>query len=154
MIRNAFWAILTVLFFSFSAIAESNYTVKKIVKNSTISTTSKSRIDPESGLIIATGWEEVKTNCTSCHSAKIIVSQQGNRATWLEMIRWMQKKQGLWEIPFNTEKIILNYLSSNYPPINTGRRPNLPARALPPNPWKTCCSSEHKKFKVIILKKR
>lgn len=145
MIRYAFWVLLFATFFTFSAVVESKRIIDKV------SATSNSKIDPESGLKIALGWDEVKTNCTSCHSAKIIVSQRGSRATWLETIRWMQKKQGLWELPSKTEKIILDYLSNHYPPIDTGRRANLPARALPENPWQKCCSSKHKKFKVIVL---
>jgi hypothetical protein len=150
MIRYAFWALLTATFFTFSTVVESKRTIDKV----SVSDTSKSKIDPESGLKINLGWDKVKTNCTSCHSAKIIVSQRGNRATWLEMIRWMQKKQGLWELQPKTEKIILDYLSNNYPPLDAGRRANLPVRALPKNPWQKCCSSEHKKLKVIVLKKR
>lgn len=129
-------AIFTVSFLTFSSIVESKYIPYKTPEKPTISENSESIIDSGSGLIIASGWEEVKTNCTSCHSAKIIVSQQGGRATWLEVIRWMQKKQGLWELSTKTEKNILDYLSSNYPSVVVGRRSNLPAIALPPNPWK------------------
>ncbi|MGR9115674.1 MAG: hypothetical protein ACU85E_07905 [Gammaproteobacteria bacterium] len=93
-------------------------------------------VDPESGLIIAPGWETVKANCTACHSAKFIIAQQGDRNTWLQTIRWMQRSQGLWVLDAKTEDAILTYLAAQYPPIRVGRRANLPASAMPPNPWK------------------
>ena len=93
------------------------------------------KLDAESGLKIAPGWETVKANCTACHSAKFITGQRGDRNTWLEMIRWMQNTQGLWPLDHNTEETILSYLASQYPPSRLGRRANLPAAALPPNPW-------------------
>jgi len=38
-----------------------------------ISALAKSaEIDPDSGLVIADGWEIVRANCTVCHSAKSI----------------------------------------------------------------------------------
>ena len=37
---------------------------------------SSTKIDSESGLIIAKGFETVKTNCTVCHSAKFITTQK------------------------------------------------------------------------------
>ena len=94
-------------------------------------------IDPESGLKIAPGWNVVKTQCTVCHSAQLIVSQQGDRDAWLSIIRWMQATQGLKGFVASTENTILRYLVANYPPGKTGRRANLPVNALPPNPWMT-----------------
>lgn len=93
------------------------------------------QLDPETGLVIAPGFEEVKTNCTACHSAKFITLQKGDRDTWLAMIRWMQKTQGLWEFEPKTENIILDYLSENYPAGKASRRPNLKHTLLPPNPY-------------------
>ncbi len=92
-------------------------------------------IDPESGLKIAPGWEAVKRQCTVCHSAKLIIGQRGNRDTWLATIRWMQETQGLEEMDPKTERLILDYLATNYSPGFAGRRANLPATSLPPNPW-------------------
>ena len=94
-------------------------------------------IDPVSGLKIAPGWNVVKTQCTVCHSAQLIVSQQGDRDAWLSIIRWMQATQGLKGFVASTENTILRYLVANYPPGKTGRRANLPVNALPPNPWMT-----------------
>lgn len=94
------------------------------------------KIDPESGLKIAPGWDTVKANCTACHSAKLITANRGSRNTWQKIIRWMQKTQGLWPLDHNTETTILDYLADQYPPVQVGRRANLPADALPPNPWR------------------
>ncbi len=89
--------------------------------------------DPETGLIIAPGWDTVKTNCTICHSAQFITWQRGDRETWLSMIRWMQKTQGLWQLEPATENTILDYLANNYPPGEASRRRNLPPAAMPAN---------------------
>jgi hypothetical protein len=104
-------------------------------------------IDPDSGLIVARGVEDVKSNCTACHSAKFILLQRGDRQTWKDMIVWMQKTQGLWDLKSmpsisvpgkDAESVILDYLSKNYAPDNKiERRKNLPQSALPKNPYET-----------------
>ena len=88
-------------------------------------------LDQASGLIMAPGWQVVKDNCTVCHSAKLVTAQRGNRLTWASMIRWMQKTQGLWEMPRETENTILNYLANHYAPETASRRANLPAHLMP-----------------------
>ncbi len=90
-----------------------------------------SKIDKDSGLIIAPGMDIVKTNCTVCHSAKFITLQKGDRDTWLSMIRWMQDSQGLWQFDAKTEDTILTYLETNYPPSDISRRSNLEEKYLP-----------------------
>jgi hypothetical protein len=95
-------------------------------------------IDPETGLIVAKGVDDVKANCTVCHSAKFITLQRGDRQTWKDMIVWMQKTQGLWEFDAKTEKSILDYLATNYAPDDKiERRKNLPLKYLPKNPYNT-----------------
>ena len=95
------------------------------------------KIDQESGLFIADGYEIVKENCQACHSLAIVLQNRADRETWLNIIRWMQKKQGLWEFKPEVEKKLLDYLSTNYSPVleRTGekpyRRPNLPESLLP-----------------------
>lgn len=97
---------------------------------------SKQKIDSETGLIIANGFNDVKTNCTVCHSAKFITLQRGDRESWKDMIVWMQETQGLWQFDAKTEKSILDYLSTNYAPDSKiDRRKNLPASDLPVNPY-------------------
>ena len=101
-------------------------------------------IDPATGLIVAPGVEDVVANCTACHSAKFIILQRGDRQTWKDMIVWMQKTQGLWSLDMpnakgeNTEKVILDYLSTNYAPDDRiERRKSLPLKELPKNPYTT-----------------
>lgn len=100
-----------------------------------VSFASKVQYDKDSGLIVATGMDTVKTNCTVCHSAKFITLQRGDRDTWLAMIRWMQKTQGLWKFDTKTEDTILDYLEKNYPPGKASRRANLKINYLPKNPY-------------------
>lgn len=142
------------MFVTTSALANNVTVLNNVSKKTAVYIGSKLKIDTESGLKIAVGWDVVKKNCTSCHSAKIIISQQGNRQTWLAIIRWMQDKQGLRKISPKTEKSILGYLVNNYPPLAMSRRENLPAEALPTNPWSKRSRLKQKKFKVIVLKKR
>ena len=89
------------------------------------------KVDSESGLIIAKGFETVKANCTVCHSARFITTQKGDRNTWKSMIVWMQRTQGLWEFTPEVEDEILIYLEQNYPPVENSRRPNIKLKDLP-----------------------
>lgn len=82
----------------------------------------KKPIDPETGLLLAPGFEEVKKTCTVCHAAMLITQNKAERDGWLEMIRWMQDKQGLWQLPPEEEKVILDYLAANYGPTRAFRR--------------------------------
>ncbi len=75
-------------------------------------------------LIVDDGFELVIQNCTSCHSAKIIVNNRADREGWLTTIRWMQQTQKLWNLGEN-EYAILNYLAKNYGPEKKGRRAQL-----------------------------
>jgi hypothetical protein len=78
----------------------------------------------QTGLIYAEGFDIVRGTCTACHSAKLVTQNRATREGWIEMIRWMQAKQGLWDLGDN-EPIILNYLAANYAPQEVGRRSNL-----------------------------
>ena len=81
----------------------------------------------ENGLHVETGLKEgenlqmVISNCTNCHSAKMITQNRATREGWLHMIEWMQETQGLWELGDN-EPLILDYLAANYAPEKKGRR--------------------------------
>ncbi|NNL99184.1 MAG: hypothetical protein HKO62_00445, partial [Gammaproteobacteria bacterium] len=90
--------------------------------------------DQETGLVKAPGWKQVKTHCTACHSARLIVQQRGDKDQWLKIIRWMQRTQNLWIIPPGDESAILAYLASSYPPGATFRRQGLATHLLPPAP--------------------
>jgi len=73
------------------------------------------------GLIEADGLMAVVNNCTNCHSAKLVTQNRMNEERWIATIRWMQETQNLWDLGGN-EEIIVNYLVTNYPPKNKGRR--------------------------------
>lgn len=92
-------------------------------------------IDPLTGLVKAENWELVRANCTACHSAQLIIQQRASRASWLDMIRWMQATQGLWPFDARTEARILDYLARHYPPTGSWRRMPLPVRLRPPDPY-------------------
>lgn len=86
---------------------------------------AEKEIDEETGLIIAPGFEEVKKTCTVCHSPMLVTQNKADREGWLEMIRWMQEKQGLWKLEPDLENAILDYLAANYGPTEAYRRPPL-----------------------------
>ena len=90
----------------------------------------QSEVDPEliengmhvrTGLVAADGLQTVITNCTPCHSSKLIIQNRMGAEQWNATIRWMQKTQGLWDLGEN-QKVIVDYLVENYPPLEKGRR--------------------------------
>lgn len=92
-------------------------------------------LDAVTGLKIDGDWELVRNNCIACHSPKLITQQRGSAAQWLNMIRWMQEKQNLWQFDADTENRIIKYLATNYPPQNDRRRAAIPPDLMPPNPY-------------------
>ena len=74
----------------------------------------------------------VQAHCTGCHSAALITQNRLTRQGWLDTIRWMQEKQGLWPLG-EQETVILDYLEKYYYPETTGRRKALPAHLMPPD---------------------
>lgn len=86
-------------------------------------------IHVQTGLVFAEGFAEVRGTCTACHSAKLVTQNRATRAGWKEMIRWMQKTQGLWNLG-NQEPIILDYLAKHYAPAEVERRPGLDVAAI------------------------
>ncbi len=91
--------------------------------------------DPDSGLIVDEHWQLVKTHCSACHSPKLVTQNRGNRQNWLEMIRWMQETQGLWQFDAATETAILDYLENNYAPQAASRRARIIRSLMPVNPY-------------------
>jgi hypothetical protein len=89
-------------------------------------------VDVATGLRIAPGWELVRAHCGGCHSHKIVTSQSADRQTWLDIIRWMQATQNLWQFDAHTETAILDYLASSYPPRANRRRAPIPPSLMPP----------------------
>jgi len=86
-------------------------------------------IHVQSGLVYANGFEEVRANCTICHSAKLVTQNHASREGWKEIIRWMQKTQGLTDLGAQ-ENIILDYLATNYAPQGTTRRAPLDQESI------------------------
>ena len=78
-------------------------------------------VDSLSGLVMAEHFEIVRAQCTACHSAKLITQSSASREGWEQMIRWMQKGQGLQDLGEN-EDLILDYLSLHYGVKKKGRR--------------------------------
>jgi len=88
-------------------------------------------VDPATGLVRNPGWEVVRAHCGGCHSHALVTSQQADRQTWLDMIRWMQATQNLWQFPPDTEAQILDYLATTYPPQPNRRRAPIPPSLMP-----------------------
>jgi hypothetical protein len=78
-------------------------------------------IHVRTGLVDAEGLMTVVNNCTNCHSSKIILQNRMNTERWNTTIKWMQETQNLWELGKNQE-VIVNYLVTNYPVKDKGRR--------------------------------
>ncbi len=98
--------------------------------------------DPRTGLIIDTGWELVNGHCGACHSHKLVTGQRADRQTWLDIIRWMQATQNLWQFDPDTENKILDYLATNYPPLPNRRRAPIPPSLMPADSSDTVLSAE------------
>ena len=99
-------------------------------------------IDPVTGFKVSGDWQLVRAHCTGCHSAKLITQQRGTAQQWLSMIRWMQKKQNLWQFDADTERRIIAYLSEHYPPDEARRRAAIPSELMPPNPYASAAINE------------
>jgi len=81
-------------------------------------------IHVRTGFVEAPGMMETIQNCTNCHSSKLVIANRMNKERWIATIRWMQETQNLWDLGKN-EEIIVDYLVTNYPPLEKGRRANL-----------------------------
>jgi len=91
----------------------------------------RAETDAATGLIKAPGWEQVRAHCGGCHSHALVTQQRASRQSWLDMIRWMQETQNLWQFQPETETLILDYLAANYPPQPNRRRAPIPASLMP-----------------------
>ena len=84
----------------------------------------------ENGIHVRTGFVDdvglmtVVNNCTNCHSSKLVIQNRMNEDRWNATIKWMQETQNLWPLGDN-QKIIVDYLVKNYPPVEKGRRASL-----------------------------
>lgn len=86
-------------------------------------------------LVPAPGFELVLRHCVTCHGPRQFLQQRGDRATWLGLIRWMQKDHGMQPLPTGVEDPLVDYLAKHYGPEHQGRRKPLRADLLPPNPY-------------------
>ena len=103
-----------------SAATSSTYDNSAMLADHTI----KDGIDVASGFVAEGDYMLVKTNCTACHSSKLVLQNRATREGWEEMIIWMQETQKLWDLGENQDKI-LDYLATYYAPEKEGRRRNL-----------------------------
>jgi hypothetical protein len=78
-------------------------------------------IHVRTGFIDAPGMMVTVQNCTNCHSSKLVIQNRMDKERWKSTIEWMQETQNLWDLGEN-EEVIINYLVTNYPPKNKGRR--------------------------------
>jgi len=95
------------------------------------STVDATTVDEASGLIVSPGWQQVRAHCGGCHSHRLVTAQRADRQTWLDIIRWMQETQNLWQFDPDTETRILDYLALNYPPQENRRRAPIPPSLMP-----------------------
>lgn len=82
----------------------------------TITTPGFDPDDDYSGLPKSEGYDLVAANCGACHSLGIVMQQRASVARWSELIDWMVEKQGMAELGAEDEKIIEDYLSTNFGP--------------------------------------
>lgn len=108
-------------------------TNKKTEKKTENTKTKNVSDDPDKivdGIHVRTGLKDgkgvllVANTCTVCHSADIVMMNRMNEERWNTTIKWMQKTQGLWDLGDN-QKIIVDYLTTNYPMPKATRRTNL-----------------------------
>lgn len=97
-------------------------------------TLAAAEIDSATGLVKEPGWELVRIHCGGCHSHALVTAQRADRQTWLDIIRWMQATQNLWQFDPQTEAQLLDYLADNYPPRENRRRAPIPPSLLPSPP--------------------
>src|SRR5690606_16982379 len=88
-------------------------------------------VDEATGLRVAPGWELGRALCGGCHSHNTVTNQRADRQPWLDIIRWMQATQILWQFDAATENSILDYLAANYPPQPDRRRAPIPPTLMP-----------------------
>lgn len=114
--------IFTVVFLSFMVNCQSPENQPTAEnQQATPDTGTAPELDSVSGLVIDENFELIRGQCTPCHSAKLITQNSASREGWEQMIRWMQKDQGLWDLGEN-EELILNYLTLHYGIKKKGRR--------------------------------
>lgn len=105
--------LITAVLIGMTSFRESTTTRQSGTQPSSMADTLK--IDAESGLVDAPTLMMVKSQCTACHSSKLILQHRFTRAGWTERIRWMQKYHKLWDLG-ESERVVLDYLEKYYGP--------------------------------------
>ena len=122
--------VIVIVFFLYLAFSSQVRMSKKISHAQEIVVEEDDFDKVENGIHVATGlafddnFQVVRSSCTSCHSAQLIIQNRSTREGWEEIIRWMQATQGLTDLG-DREPMILDYLAKHYAPKETGRRPNI-----------------------------
>lgn len=98
----------------------------------------KREIDAASGLIVDQdqAWEHVRDHCTSCHSSQTFTQQKLSKKKWLDVIRRMQKEEGLWDLGEYEDKIV-TYLAAYYSENSNTERPRSKRKPLVQIPKRT-----------------
>lgn len=89
---------------------------------------------PPDALARAPDWEIAARHCGACHSYRLVTAQRGDARFWTDVIRWMQRTQGLWQIEASEEARLIAYLADAYGEEEWGRRPPLSPTLMPPSP--------------------
>jgi len=116
--------LLVLLYFKSNHKLTSGKDIDKLVDKPISTNEVVDGIHVQTGLKDGEGLMTVVANCTACHSAQIIIQNRMNKERWNATIRWMQETQNLWELGDN-QTVIVNYLITNYPVIDKGRREKL-----------------------------
>ncbi len=96
-------------------------TMARPVSNTVEPVEIENGIDVSTGFVAEGDFMLVRSTCTACHSAKLVLQNRATREGWKEMIVWMQETQKLWDLGENEDKI-LDYLATHYGPVKKGRR--------------------------------
>lgn len=87
------------------------------------------------------GKAMVQANCIPCHSTAIVAANHLTREEWDATITTMREKNGMWPLPPNIRKMILDYLEVAQRPqdsgLSQGKATPWAAPLYRPNPlWK------------------
>ncbi len=91
------------------------------ISTSAVPVADTAKIDAETGMVNDQNLMLVKSQCTACHSSKLILQHRFTREGWQERIRWMQKYHKLWDLG-ESEKVVLDYLEKYYSPQSAGAK--------------------------------
>lgn len=85
-----------------------------VILSATTAAAQELPIDRVTGLVVDKGLQDVKENCTVCHTGRFIVVNGGDKKFWMYKVRLMQKAYGLWSLKEEAKNRIINYLAKHY----------------------------------------